>query len=196
MCESNIDINNTVSFDVNIESCSDKLYGNLNKTRSKDFFIIHPINDKYTCFISPYCMKIPKKYRRNKRMLKKYNFYCQLSFNIVNLKFDDETVLDLFLDCFYDLQKQYSNQFNVRSKNNQRESSVFLAVAGQKYDNPDVLAYELLFELYPSNKLTFKNNPNAVLDSIGDYSNEIEKYIIIDNVSIKCLSDKDFDDEI
>lgn len=206
MCESNIDINNTVSFDVNIESCSDKLYGNLNKTRSKDFFIIHPINDKYTCFISPYCMKIPKKYRRNKRMLKRYNFYCQISFDIVNSKVDDESVLD----CFYDLQKQYPNRFNAPSKNNkyigahkskknnQRESSesVFLAVVGKNHDNPDVLAYELLFELYPSNKLTFKENLNVVLDSIGDYINEIEKYIIIDNISIKCLSDKDFDDEI
>ena len=153
-------------------------------------------------------MKIPKKYRRNKRMLKRYNFYCQIYFNIVNSKFDDEKVFDLFLDCFYDLQKQYPNRFNAPSKNNkyigvkqskknnQRESSVFLAVAGQNYDNTDVVTYELLFELYPSNKLTFKDDSNEVLDSIGNYMNEIEKYITIDNVFIKCFSDKDCDDEI
>lgn len=204
MNQSNINYDDFLLFDVPVE----KIQGNINKARSKCFVIIHPINDKYTCFISPYCMKIPKKYRRNKRMLKRYNFYCQISFNIVNPKFDDEKVFDLFLDCFYDLQKQHPNRFNAPNKNNkyigvkqskknnQRESSVFLAVAGQNYDNPDVVTYELLFELYPSNKLTFKDNQNEFLGSIGDYMNKIEKHITIDNVHIKCFSDKDCDDEI
>lgn len=208
MNQSNVNYDNFLLFDVPVE----KIHGDaFKKARSKYFFMVYPcINNKYNYVISTNCMKIPKKYRRNKRMLKRYNFYCQISFDIVNSKVDDESVLDLFLDCFYDLQKQYPNRFNAPSKNNkyigahkskknnQRESSesVFLAVVGKNHDNPDVLAYELLFELYPSNKLTFKENSNVVLDSIGDYINEIEKYIIIDNVSIKCLSDKDFDDEI
>lgn len=205
MSESNVNMDDFLIVDIqNLEL----IKGDINKTRGKYFLMIYPkINGKYTWLLSTSCMKIPKKYRRNKRMLKRYNFYCQISFDIVNSKVDDESVLDLFLDCFYDLQKQYPNRFNAPSKNNkyigahkskknnQRES-VFLAVVGKNHDNPDVLAYELLFELYPSNKLTFKENSNVVLDSIGDYINEIEKYIIIDNVSIKCLSDKDFDDEI
>ena len=196
---------NMVSFSVDV----DKVKCDINKTRGKDFVIfLSLINDKYMYVISPYCMKIPKKYQHNKRMLKRYNCYCQISFNIVNPKLDDEKVFDLFLDCFYDLQKQHPNRFNAPSKNtkyiginkskksNQRESSVFLAVVGQNYDNPDVVTYELLFELYPSNKLTFEDNKNDVLDSIGDYMNEIEKYITIDNVFIKCFSDKDCYDEI
>ena len=196
---------NMVSFSVDV----DKVKCDINKTRGKDFVIfLSLINDKYMYVISPYCIKIPKKYQRNKRMLKRYNLYCQISFNILNPKLDDEKVFDLFLDCFYDLQKQYPNRFNAPSKNNkyigvnkskknnQRESSVFLAVIGQNYDNPDIVTYELLFELYPSNKLTFEDNKNDVLDSIGDYMNEIEKYIAIDNVHIKCFSDKDCDNEI
>ena len=197
---------NMVSFSVDV----DKVKCDINKTRGKDFVIfLSLINDKYMYVISPYCMKIPKKYRRNKRMLKRYNFYCQISFNIVNPKLDDGKAIDLLLDCFYDLQKQYPNRFNAPSKNNkyigvkkqsknnnQRESSVFLAVVGQNYDNPDIVTYELLFELYPSNKLKFKDNTKVVLDSIGDYMNEIEKHIAIDNVHIKCFSDKDCDNEI
>lgn len=206
MNQSNVNYDNFLLFDVPVEKIHRDAF---KKARSKYFFMVHPcINNKYNYVISTNCMKIPKKYRRNKRMLKRYNFYCQISFNIVNSKFDDEKVFDLFLDCFYDLQKQYPNRFNAPSKNNkyigvkqskknnQRESSVFLAVAGQNYDNTDVVTYELLFELYPSNKLTFKDDSKDVLDSIGDYMNEIEKHIAIDNVHIKCFSDKDCDDEI
>lgn len=205
MNQSNVNYDNFLLFDVPVE----KIQGDINKARGNGFVIIHPsINDKYTYVISTNCIKIPKKYQRNKRMLKRYNFYCQISFNIVNPKLDDEKVFDLFLDCFYDLQKQYPNRFNAPSKNNkyigvnkskknnQHESSVFLAVIGQNYDNPDIVTYELLFELYPSNKLTFEDNKNDVLDSIGDYINEIEKHIAIDNVHIKCFSDKDCDNEI
>lgn len=205
MNQSNVNYDNFLLFDVPVE----KIQGDINKSRGNGFVIIHPsINDKYTYVISTNCIKIPKKYQRNKRMLKRYNFYCQISFNIVNPKLDDEKVFDLFLDCFYDLQKQYPNRFNAPSKNNkyigvkkskknnQRESSVFLAVVGQNYDNPDIVTYELLFELYPSNKLTFEDNKKDVLGSIGDYMNEIEKHIAIDNVHIKCFVDKDCNDEI
>ena len=206
MNQSNVNYDNFLLFDDPVEKIHSDAF---KKARSKYFFIVHPrINNKYNYVISINCIKIPKKYQRNKRMLKRYNFYCQISFNIVNSKLDDEKVVDLLLDCFYDLQKQYPNRFNAPSKNNkyigvkqykknnQRESSVFLAVAGQNYDNSNVVTYELLFELYPSNKLTFKDNSKEVLDSISDYMNEIEKHINIDNVHIKCLSDKDCDNEI
>ena len=206
MNQSNVNYDNFLLFDVPVE----KIHGDaFKKARSNFFFFVHPlINDKYNYVISINCIKIPKKYQCNKRMLKRYNFYCQISFNIVNPKLDDEKAIDLFLDCFYYLQKQHPNRFNAPSKNNkyigvnkskkhnQRESSVFLAVVGQNYDNPDVVTYELLFELYPSNKLTFKDNKKDVLDSIGDYINEIEKHITIDNVHIKCFADKDCNDEI
>lgn len=206
MNQSNVNYDNFLLFDVPVEKIHRDAF---KKARSKYVFIVHPrINNKYNYVISTNCMTIPKKYRRNKRMLKRYNFYCQISFNIVNPKLDDEKVFDLFLDSFYDLQKHHPNRFNAPSKNNkyigvnkskknnQRESSVFLAVVGQNYDNPDVVTYELLFELYPSNKLTFKDDSKEVLDSIGDYMNEIEKHIAIDNVHIKCFSDKDCDNEI
>lgn len=206
MNQSHINYDNFLMFDVPVEKINRDIFY---KARSNFFFFVSPlINNKYNYVISINCIKIPKKYQRNKRMLKRYNLYCQISFNIVNPKLDDEKVFDLFLDCFYDLQKQHPNRFNAPSKNNkyiginkskknnQRESSVFLAVVGQNYDNPDVVTYELLFELYPSNKLTFKDNTKDVLDSIGDYMNEIEKHITIDNVHIKCFADKDCDDEI